>query len=122
MGKEFNEANFLAELAQFTGSQEWFRHGLNRNILFTEGAKYVADECGAYWLLDEIALNQAQAAVRAEEFQSWVLKAKNNRALLTCDDGNGNVVWKKRIGYTDFPLDEFKLYCTGGTIMVPSEY
>jgi hypothetical protein len=37
-----------AELAQFTGSEQWYRHGLVRNILFTDGAKYVADRAGAY--------------------------------------------------------------------------
>jgi hypothetical protein len=42
-------------LRQFTGSENWYRHGINRNVLFTDGAKYVADEGGAYWLLDAIA-------------------------------------------------------------------
>ena len=45
-----------AELAKFTGSEHWYRHALNRKVLFTDGAKYVADRAGAYWLLDEIAL------------------------------------------------------------------
>jgi hypothetical protein len=47
-----------ADLAQFTGSEHWYRHGLNRQILFTDGARYVADGGGAYWLLDEIAFVQ----------------------------------------------------------------
>ena len=41
-----------AALAQFTGSEHWYRHGLVREILFTDGAKYVADQGGAYWLID----------------------------------------------------------------------
>jgi hypothetical protein len=40
-----------ADLQQFTGSEHWYRHGINRNVLFTDGAKYVADTAGAYWLL-----------------------------------------------------------------------
>ncbi len=40
-----------ADLRQFTGSEHWYRHGLNRKVLFTDGAKYVADTAGAYWLL-----------------------------------------------------------------------
>ena len=44
-----------ADLRQFTGSEHWYRHGLVRDILFTDGAKYLADHGGAYWLLDEIA-------------------------------------------------------------------
>ena len=47
-----------SDLNQFTGSETWYRHGINRNVLFTDGAKYVADHAGAYWLLDEIAIIQ----------------------------------------------------------------
>jgi hypothetical protein len=59
-----------ADLSQFTGSENWYRHGINRSVLFTDGAKYVADQGGAYWLLDEIVLAQRyQKAVAAKEFQ-----------------------------------------------------
>ena len=47
MAKTLNNA----DLSQFTGSENWYRHGLVRNVLFTDGAKYVADTAGAYWLL-----------------------------------------------------------------------
>ena len=47
-----------AVLAQFASSEHWYRHGLVRDILFTDGAKYVADQGGANWLLDEIAITQ----------------------------------------------------------------
>jgi len=68
----------LPDLAHFTGSENWYRHGLNRDVLFTGGAKYVADQGGAYWLLDEIALAQrGEKAVAAEEFQVWTLTVKN---------------------------------------------
>jgi hypothetical protein len=54
-----NEEKFSeAALRQFTGSEHWYRHGLNRAVLYTDGAKYVADQGGAYWLIDEIALAQ----------------------------------------------------------------
>jgi hypothetical protein len=45
-----------AALRQFTGTENWYRHGLVRSVLYTDGAKYVAESAGAYWLLDEIAL------------------------------------------------------------------
>jgi hypothetical protein len=47
-----------ADLGQFTGTEHWYRHGINRNVLFTDGAKYVADTAGAHWLLDAIAIIQ----------------------------------------------------------------
>lgn len=42
-----------ADLAQFTGSERWFRHAIDRKVLYTEGAQHVAEAGGAYWLLDE---------------------------------------------------------------------
>ena len=47
-----------SELAQFTGSDNWYRHSINRNVLYTDGAQHVAEHGGAYWLLDEIAIIQ----------------------------------------------------------------
>ena len=46
------------DLRQFTGSENWYRHPFVRQVLFTDGAKYVADQGGAYWLLDAIAIAQ----------------------------------------------------------------
>ena len=58
-----------AVLNQFTGSEHWFRHGLLLSITFTDGAKYIADQARAYWLLDEIVLAQCfDKNVAAEEF------------------------------------------------------
>ena len=113
-----------SDLRQFTGTETWFRHGINRDVIFTEGAKYLADEGGAYWLLDAIAIAQLhEKAVAAEAFQVWKLKVNADRtAGLTCDDGNNNIVYTQRIELTDFPLDEIKLYFTDNVILLPSEY
>ena len=79
-----------SELAQFTGSDNWYRHTINRNVLYTDGAQHVAEHGGAYWLLDEIAIIQPyNKRVAAEEFQVWKLTVHPDRsATLTCDDGN----------------------------------
>jgi hypothetical protein len=113
-----------ADLSQFTGSENWYRHGINRNILFTDGAKYVADHGGAYWLLDEIAIIQLyERRVAAEEFQVWKFTVRPDRkATLTCDDGNGKIVFTKEIEYTDFPLDEITLWFANDVIYLPSEH
>jgi hypothetical protein len=113
----------LADLHQFTGTEEWYRHPLNQNVLFTEGAKYVADQAGAYWLLDEIALAQlAEASVKGEEFQVWTLDVEANRATLSCGNGNGTQVYAKEIAFTDFPAPGITLWCTDKVILLPSEY
>src|ERR1700745_300375 len=110
------------DLRQFTGSETWYRHGLNRKVLFTDGAKYVADAGGAYWLLDEIALIQPyDKAVAAEPFQVWKLKVnkQDHTAVLTVEDGNYKTVYTKEIEYTDFPLDEITLWFADNTIYLP---
>jgi hypothetical protein len=113
-----------ADLRQFTGSEHWYRHGLNRDVLFTDGAKYVADHGGAYWLLDIIALAQRyQKRIAAEEFQVWKLTVRPDRtATITCEDGNYRVVFKHRLGFTDFPAPEITLWFSNGVIYLPSEH
>ena len=112
------------QLRQFTGSENWFRHGINRSVFFTDGAKFLADQGGAYWLLDIIAIaQQHDARVSGEEFQVWNLKVHSDRtATVFCDDGNGNPVYTQEIPFTDFPLDEVKLYFANNVIHLPSEY
>ena len=113
-----------ATLAQFTGSQEFYRHPIVHDIIFTEGAKYVADTAGAYWLLDQIALAQrCIPSVTSEEFQIWTLTVKPDlTATLNCGDGDGHVVFSEPIEFTDFPVEEFQLYFCNNCIHLPSEY
>lgn len=112
------------ELAQFTGTEEWYRHDLNRNVVFTDGVKYLADRAGFHWLLDEIALAQrASERVATERFQVWKLDVNADyTARLTCEDGRGNVLYTKDIGFTDFMGEGVTLWFSNGTIFLPSEY
>ena len=112
------------DLLHFTGSETWYRHGLVRDILYTDGAQYVAEQGGAYWLLDEIVLAQKfDVKIASEPFQLWKLKVKEDHsAVLTCEDGNCQAVYTKAIEFTDFPLDEIAFYFTNKTILLPSEY
>jgi hypothetical protein len=113
-----------ADLMQFTGSEHWYRHAMMRDVLYTDGVKYVAETAGAYWLIDEIAFAQRfDKLLAAEEFQLWKLNVNPDRtATLTCEDGNRGVVFTKAIEYTDFPLAEIALYFINNTILLPSEY
>lgn len=112
------------ELRQFNGSDNWYQHWANHLVTYTDGALYLAEKAGAYWLLDEIAIrNKHVKAVQQEEFQLWKLKrtGRGNTAVLTCDDGNGNIVHTYHIKFTDFPLDEITLYFENNVIYLPSE-
>lgn len=112
------------DLDQFTGSESFYRHSINRRVLYTEGAQYLAEHGGAYWLLDEIAIVQSHSRrLVAEVFQVWTLQVKaDSVATLTCEDGNGRIVYRKRISFADFPLPEVRLYFANNTIYLPSEH
>ena len=56
-----------ADLATFTGSEQFYGHSINRRVIYTEGAQHVAEAGGAYWLLDEIALIEPHDARVAAE-------------------------------------------------------
>jgi hypothetical protein len=79
-------------LRHFTGSENWYRHGLVRSVTYTDGAQYVAERGGAYWLLDIIAIAQRHdKRVAAEPFQVWTLTVRNGQmGTVTCEDGNAN--------------------------------
>ena len=112
-----------SDLRQFTGTEHWYRHPLARKVLYTDGVKHVAEQGGAYWLLDTIAFAQAIPAVAAEPFQFWILTVRSDHtATLTCEDGNSKTVHTQDIPFTDFPLAEIKFYYTDNTLLLPSEY
>jgi hypothetical protein len=61
--------------------------------------------------------------VSGEAFQVWKLTINADRtASLACNDDNNSVVYTRFIAFTDFPLDEIKLYFTDNVILLPSEY
>ena len=119
--------DFRNGLKHFTGTECWYRHPLMLQVLYTDGVKYVAERAGAYWLIDKVATLQLEPKVKAEEFQAWALKVKDEKAVLTCDDGNGNMVYEERIEYTDFPVSEMTFWVEmmdelQRCILLPSEH
>src|SRR5882672_4437286 len=110
------------DLAHFTGTENWYRHGLMRNVLFTNGIKYLATKGECFWLIDKIASLQLLPTIRAEDFQVWRLMVVGNGATLTCEDGNNIVVHAEQITFTDFPLDEVTIWVEGSVILLPSEH
>lgn len=113
-------------MAGFIGSETQYVNPLFK-YRYTEGAKYVAEHGGAWWLLDAISSWQGKLKRRKGlDFQVWTLRrtpAKGrDSAELVCSDGNEGHVLTQHIDYTDFPLDEIKLYWIDGVILLPSEY
>ncbi len=117
-------ANELAcALRQFTGTDHWYRHPLNRNMLYTDGVKYFADNAGngAYWFLDICATELYE--LQAEEgFISVWLDVQDDKAMIAADDGNDKDLYSKTIEYTDCPPGEWKFFFTDKVLLLTSEY
>ena len=125
-------AEIQSALLQFSGSDTFTKWSpLFPGSVITDGALYVAEECGAYWLMDAIASWQHDPKVKGEEFQVWQLTryvtSGEERWDLIADDGNGNQLALQAIEFSDFPLAGIKFFAVrnelgGITIMLPGEY
>ena len=107
-----------SDLAQFIGTVNYYRHWLGG--LYTDGVQYLAEQAGAYWLIDAIFSHR-----RRESFQVWTLKknADDNGAVLTMQEDSGErAKVRQKIPYTDFPLDQISLYLIDGVLLLTSEY
>jgi hypothetical protein len=121
------KAEIEQALSKFRGSEQWHQwSSLSCNFLLTDGAKFIAEECDAYWLMDLIASYHAEPDVRKEWFQVWNLEVNGSKATVTCDDSNENIIAYQEIEYTNFLLDGIKLYAINDgeqrVIMLPLEY
>ena len=119
------KAQYLeSQLRNFCGTENWYRHPLFRQFLYTDGVQFLGYEAGAYWLIDMIfGFQREQKAVRNEPFQTWdLIKGENNKATLTCGDGNNNIVFTHDLTYTDFPLDKIRLFLIDNVLLLTSEY
>ncbi|MEY2758121.1 MAG: hypothetical protein RIR33_1899 [Pseudomonadota bacterium] len=112
------------DLAQFTGSETFYRHPLSGGCIYTEGAQYLAEAGSAYWLLDAILCPQPHVPeLRSADFQVWTLTVRKDRsARLVCADGNDVELYSHPISWTDFPLSKVTLWFANQTLYLPSEH
>ena len=117
------------KLLHCVGTTELTPHALVPSLLLSEGAILLANEAGAYWLLDAIASYQHLPHVTAQRFQTWDLRVDTAKrsAVLSMNDGNSmDAIIRQEIDWTDFPLDGMTLWLVvDGDIRVmllPGEY
>ena len=116
-------SHLLHELRQFTGSEQFYRTPLFKGFIYTEGVKYLAEEAGAYWLIDHIFANQMLDVLKEQPFQVWkIVVHENESATIHVEDGDDNRLTFFSLSYTDFPLKEFALWLVDKTLLLPSEY
>lgn len=113
-------------LAQFFGTDEY--HKYNGNLILTDGVKYMAQACGAFWFLDIIwSVLMTKPAIKKEEMLVCKLqKTGEETAVATIENGNKVVLYTQNIKHTDFPLDEITVWANVDgnyrVILLPSEY
>jgi len=103
-----------SRLNQFTGTENWHRYnGLFPKMLLTDGALYLAENAGAYWIFDAICSHQRKALKdpMLRNFQFWTLKVSpDKKAVLTCERDSNDIAITQKLEYTDFPLPEIKIW------------
>ena len=118
-----DEINTLkTELKHYGGADIFYRNPLFRGYVYTEGVKYLAEQAGAYWLIDYILSHQLEPKLKKQPFQVWKMTVQDDSAAVTVEDGNDNIITSLTIEFTDFPLEEMTLWLVEKTLMLPSEY
>lgn len=111
------------ELSNFIGTNAYWP--ICKFAVLTDGTKFLADHAEAYWLMYAVASYLPELQDQ-HTFVSATLDVKQHKAALKLDDGNGKVLAKQEIEFTDFPLPTITLYaCWGGdfwVLMLTSEY
>ena len=115
-------------LDNFTGTAQY--HRLWDTTVLTDGAQFLADTAGAFWLMDLIASHLPDVP-STDNFAVAALTVDRGAAdfVLSRDRDNGKAVDVfaiQHIEATDFPLDEIVLFvgrdAEHWVIMLPSEY
>ena len=112
-------------LHQFNGSENLYRHSLRKSFCYTDGVHFLAEQAGAYWLIDAIASHQPQALRdnMLRQIQFWTLKRQEDESwLLFVERDAGDIAFKQDIPYSDFPLEEIRIWVQGNIMMLPNEY
>lgn len=121
-----------AALQNFTGTERYHRFSpLFRNVLLTDGVKFLAESAGAYWLMDMIG-SHLPSVPKDESFVVASLDKYGTDSghaanfVLADDYPAGRTYAEQHIEYTDFPLEILKLYVSFDgeywAILLPSEY
>jgi len=88
----------------------------------TDGIIALAEAAGCFWLLDIIRSYQTDKRLDPA-FQVWKLTVKHEDSTGVVHGYNDTeLIITQEIPFTDFPLDEVKLYLMDGVILLPSEY
>ncbi|TWU64522.1 hypothetical protein V7x_00660 [Crateriforma conspicua] len=123
-----------SDLSQFTGDSIRYR-SVHPRVIYTPGIRYLAENAGAYWLINTIASyysspemrKAVEEDIRVAEVQIWRMCVVDESGILTAraDLGDPSFI-REDIAYTDFPLHQIDILGVSDavhtTLMLPSEY
>lgn len=116
------EADILnKELLKFIGTENWYRHPLQRSMTYTDGVRYFADTAESYWLLDIIA-TEFFTMLKDKPFLVITASAKDNSCKIIVTDTEENEIKSRYIEVTDLPEGNWRFYLTDNVLLLPSEY
>jgi hypothetical protein len=122
MADKLTPEQIESALAGIQSGETYFKHWLGRR--YTEGVRYMAELCSAFWLINAIASHQPNPKIRKYgEFQVWTLKKYIGETwMLKCEDGNNNELTHQIIPFSDFPLSEITVWVENGVMLMPKEH
>ena len=121
MVKTDKSQKILSELEQFIGTTRYYTSTFG-GLLLTEGIQYLRERLNCYWLVDVV--ESYQPMPRNETFQVWSIDVRQDRSAVVemkQDTGLEPLV-SQEIGYTDFKLSRYELFCIDGIVLLKSEY
>jgi hypothetical protein len=95
-----------SDLQQFYGTENYYKHNLNSNFIYTDGVRYFARNAGngAYWFLDIAATTIFMVhKIQREEFLSVKIISTGKSCKIIVTDGSEQELLTKSIGFTDCP-------------------
>lgn len=118
-------AALKSELSHFIGTEKYHRWSSIFPDFLTDGAKYLAEKAGAFWLMDIVGSVRRKVLAKGFATLNMTIDGEGG-CVVALDDGNGKVFYKQAVPYTDAPFD-VKLFvqpCDENRlcIMLPSEY
>jgi len=88
----------------------------------TGGVIALSEAAGCYWLLDIIGRYQTDKGLNPA-FQVWKLEVnREDDSAVVRGYNDAELIITQEIPFTDFPLDEVKVFLMDGVILLPSEY
>jgi hypothetical protein len=109
-------------LSAFGPNPDWHHH--ESGYLYSDGVQYLAEQAGAYWLLDLIFARQRKTKKdpKLRYTQVWILRVAGTTGILTCYRGPHDPAFSIPLPAIDFPFPEITLHLDDDTLLLPSEH